>query len=96
MRLDLILAFLAVAEDRHFTRAAARLYLSQSGLSRRIAMLERLFGTSLVVRSARGVELTHAGAALLPHAERLVGAAADAAEAVAATRRTSMTDERPR
>ena len=51
-------AFVAVAEELNFSRAAERLYLSQPALSRQIRMLERLVGCELLLRSTRHVELT--------------------------------------
>jgi DNA-binding transcriptional LysR family regulator len=65
-------AFVAVATDGHFGRAAARLNLTQPGLSLRIRALEKELGTPLLVRSAREVHLTLAGTALLPHARSLL------------------------
>ena len=78
--------FLAVADERHFTRAAARVHLTQSSLSSSIRALERELGSDLFVRSTRQVELTEAGRALLPAARRTVAAAEDARDAVAAVR----------
>ena len=49
---------LAVAETRHFTRAAQRLYVAQSALSQQVAKLEAEIGAALFVRSSRRVELT--------------------------------------
>jgi DNA-binding transcriptional LysR family regulator len=65
-------AFVAVATDGHFGRAAARLNLTQPGLSLRIRALEKELGAQLLVRSAREVHLTAAGTALLPHARSLL------------------------
>jgi DNA-binding transcriptional LysR family regulator len=62
--------FVAVAEELHFGRAADRLHMSQSPLSRAIRELERDVGVVLFVRSTRRVELTPAGAALLERARR--------------------------
>ncbi|MER7109981.1 LysR family transcriptional regulator [Streptomyces sp. NPDC000229] len=76
--------FVAVAEERNVTRAAARLHLAQSGLSASVRALERELGAELFVRTARGVDLTDAGRALLREARRTLDSAAAAREAVAA------------
>ena len=75
-------AFVAVAEELNFNRAATRLYLSQPALSRQIRALERLLGCELLRRSTHRVELTVAGSALLDRARRLL---ADLDEAIATT-----------
>ena len=75
-------AFVAVAEELNFNRAATRLYLSQPALSRQIRALERLMGCELLRRSTHRVELTVAGSALLDRARRLL---ADLDEAIATT-----------
>lgn len=62
--------FVAVAEELHFGRAADRLHMSQSPLSRAIRELERDIGVTLFVRTTRRVELTPAGKALLERARR--------------------------
>nr|WP_272922546.1 LysR family transcriptional regulator [Streptomyces sp. SID5785] len=67
-------AFLAVAEELHFTRAAGRLYVAQQALSRDIRRLERELGAELFVRTTRQVALTADGARLLPHARRALAA----------------------
>jgi DNA-binding transcriptional LysR family regulator len=86
MELRQLSHFVAVAEERHFTRAAARVHLTQSSLSSSVRGLERELGSDLFVRSTRQVELTEAGRALLPAARRAVAAAEDARDAVAAVR----------
>jgi LysR family transcriptional regulator, benzoate and cis,cis-muconate-responsive activator of ben and cat genes len=65
-------AFVAVATEGHFGRAAARLNLTQPGLTLRIQALERELGAHLLERSAREVQLTAAGSVLLPHARSLL------------------------
>jgi DNA-binding transcriptional LysR family regulator len=62
--------FVAVAEELHFARAAERLHMSQSPLSRAIRDLERDLGVVLFVRTTRRVELTPAGALLLERSRR--------------------------
>lgn len=84
MELRQLEAFVAVAEERNFTRAAARLYVAQSGLSATIRSLEKDLRAPLFVRSTRRVDLTPAGAALLPEARRTLALARAAADAVAA------------
>jgi DNA-binding transcriptional LysR family regulator len=78
--------FVAVAEERHFTRAAQNLLISQSGLSASIRALELELGATLFVRSTRRVELTAAGKALLADSLRTLASAAAAQNAVAAVR----------
>lgn len=69
----------AVAEEAGFTRAAARLHVSQPGVSAQIRRLERELGHDLFDRSGRTVRLTEAGAAVLPLARRALAAVADIA-----------------
>ena len=64
--------FAAVAEELHFGRAAARLYITQPGLSQAIARLERLLEVRLLTRTRSTVELTEAGAELLHRGRRLL------------------------
>ncbi|MCX4762526.1 LysR family transcriptional regulator [Streptomyces sp. NBC_01275] len=70
----LLRAFLAVAEDLHFTRAAARLYVAQQALSRDVRRLERELGVELFVRTTRQVTLTPDGERLVPLARRVLQA----------------------
>ncbi|MET7701022.1 LysR family transcriptional regulator [Streptomyces sp. NPDC005485] len=70
----LLRAFLAVAEELHFTRAAARLYVAQQALSRDIRRLERELGTELFVRTTRQVTPTVDGERLVPYARRVLEA----------------------
>ncbi|MFE1379463.1 LysR family transcriptional regulator [Streptomyces sp. NPDC058740] len=77
----LLRAFVAVAEELHFTRAAARLYLAQQALSRDIRRLERELGGELFVRTTRQVALTPEGERLLPYAHRVLTAYDELADA---------------
>ncbi|MFI7454249.1 LysR family transcriptional regulator [Nonomuraea sp. NPDC049714] len=67
--------FVAVAEERNFTRAAERVHISQSGVSAQIRRLERELGAELFDRSARTATLTVAGKAALGPARAALAAA---------------------
>ncbi|MET9604854.1 LysR substrate-binding domain-containing protein [Streptomyces sp. NPDC006512] len=66
--------FVTVVEDGGFTRAAARLHLSQPGLSAQIRRLERELGQPLLDRSGRAVTPTEVGRAVLPYARAALAA----------------------
>jgi DNA-binding transcriptional LysR family regulator len=70
--LRLLRSFVAVAEELHFTRAAARLYVAQQALSRDIRRLERQLGVRLFTRTTRRVALTADGERLLARARELL------------------------
>lgn len=74
--------FLAVAEERNFTRAAERMHVAQPGVSAQVRRLERELGQPLLDRTSRAVRLTAAGAAVLPHARAAIAAVAAARDAV--------------
>ena len=76
--------FVAVAEERNFTRAAERLHIAQPPLSRQIQQLEEILDVSLFVRGSRPLELTEAGHFFYGHAQQLL---ALSAEIVSMTRR---------
>ncbi|MEU5598118.1 LysR family transcriptional regulator [Streptomyces sp. NPDC020298] len=73
----LLRAFVTVAEELHFTRAASRLYVAQQALSRDVRRLERELGAELFVRTTRQVALTGDGERLLPLARRVLAAQDD-------------------
>lgn len=64
--------FIALAEELHFARAAERLQMEQSPLSRAIRELERILGVRLFERNTRSTRITRAGTALLDYARRVI------------------------
>jgi DNA-binding transcriptional LysR family regulator len=71
--LTVLSAFLTVAEERSFTRAAKRLNISTSGLSQAIRKLEEQIGVRLLTRTTRSVSPTDAGEQLLAHLRPALG-----------------------
>jgi DNA-binding transcriptional LysR family regulator len=82
MELRQLELFVAVAEERQFTRAAYRCHIGQSALSTAIRTLERELGVTLFSRTTRRVDLTDAGLALLDESRRTLAAASVARESV--------------
>lgn len=82
MDIEQLRAFLAVAEELHFGRAAARLHVAQPPLSRTIKQLERHLGATLFDRNTRSVKLTASGQALIEPARTVLEALRNAEDAV--------------
>jgi DNA-binding transcriptional LysR family regulator len=72
MELRQLRYFIAVAEELHFARAAARVGIEQSPLSKAISEMERHLGVRLFVRTRRSTQLTYVGETLLPDARRII------------------------
>ncbi|WP_280669347.1 MULTISPECIES: LysR family transcriptional regulator [unclassified Kitasatospora] len=85
MQLQQLRYFAAVAETRHFTRAADREHVAQPSLSQQIRALERELGAELFHRERGNIALTDAGQALLPLARRILADAESARSAVQET-----------
>ena len=75
-----LVAFLTVARERNFTRAAARLGIGQPPLSQQIQQLERELGAPLFKRLSRGIQLTEVGEVFLIDARATLAAAARASD----------------
>lgn len=84
MELRHLRCFLAVAEELHFARAAERLHMEQSPLSRAIRELEDDLGVQLFVRTTRSTRLTGAGTLFLDHVPRVFAALQQARDAAKA------------
>ena len=84
MELRHLKCFLAVAEELHFTRAAERLHIEQSPLSRAIRELEEDLGAKLFLRTTRSTQLTRAGQVFLEQVPRIFAAVEQARESVRA------------
>jgi DNA-binding transcriptional LysR family regulator len=86
MELRQLKYFVAVAEERHFRRAAKRLHVAQPSISDTVRRLEIELGVQLLLRQSTGVQLTPAGAALLDDARRILGQVEVAATSAQAAR----------
>ncbi|MFM0273451.1 LysR family transcriptional regulator [Paraburkholderia aspalathi] len=86
MDLTLLRAFVTVAREGNLTRAAVQLHLTQPAVSLQIKHLQETLGVTLFTRTSHGLSLTRDGQALLPHAERALGAASDVQRAAASLR----------
>src|SRR5262249_46435420 len=84
MELRQLAYFVAVAEERNFTRAAERIPIAQPSISQQIRRLEAELGEHLFIRDRRGIGLTPAGQVRVPHARAALQAADGGREAVAA------------
>ncbi|MXN30510.1 LysR family transcriptional regulator [Delftia sp. CH05] len=82
MELRHLRCFVAVAEELHFARAAERLHIDQSPLSRTIKELEEELGARLFVRTTRSTQLTRAGQSFLMHVPRVFAALEQARDSV--------------
>src|SRR5882724_4267924 len=82
MELRQLEIFQALAEELHFTRAAARVHCVQSNVTTQIRALEEELGTPLFDRLAKRVILTDAGRRFLPYAEKVLSTVSDAQAAV--------------
>lgn len=79
---QLLLSFVAVCESSSFTRAAERVFLSQSTVSQQVRRLEEMLGKPLFERSSHQVELTEEGSRLLSYARRIIALNEEAHDAL--------------
>lgn len=84
MNLNLLKAFLTVAQEKSFSKAAERLFISQPALSQNIKQLERHFSVTLLNRTPHDLTLTAAGNILVKHAAGLLSSAEQMEEAMGA------------
>src|SRR5919204_6812739 len=82
MKIRQLRYLVALNDERHFTRAAAREHVAQPALSQQIRKLESEVGLALVDRTTRRVSITEAGALLVDYARVMLRAADDATEAL--------------
>jgi LysR family cyn operon transcriptional activator len=82
MTLQQLVYFLAAADAGSFSAAAEELHMAQPSLSEQIRRLEAELGVALFARAGRGLTLTEAGRLLIPHAQRTLAAADEAADSV--------------
>lgn len=75
MNLEQLRAFVAVAEEKSYTRAGERLYMSHSTMSRAVSSLEREFGVSLILRGNQVLGVTPEGEKLCAMARQLLALA---------------------
>lgn len=83
MEIAALKAFIAVAENRSFSVAAEKIFLTQPAISKRIAILESQLGTALFDRIGRQIQLTEAGRALLPRALKIINEVEDSRRVIA-------------
>lgn len=83
MELYQLRTFTAVAHERHLTRAAERLHISQPAVSGQIKALEQAFGVRLFERTSSGMQLTPAGRELLGYAQHVIAGAEELRRAAA-------------
>lgn len=79
---DILKIFVTVVEQKHFSRAAEMLNLSQPGVSMHIRNLENEFGTTLIQRSPKHVQVTEAGNILYIHAKQMLTLYEDAKQEI--------------